>query len=1039
MQQKILLSFIFNFLFALGSMASHMAGGEITYKYLGSERFEVTFKIYRDCRGGAINNFNFQLNCISSNYSRNIYPTLISIRDLTKLCDTSSKKCYPPNKSITSSNPLFEEHLYKDTLDLNNAEIDFKYCCLLKIGMGQCCRGSGLTTGGAGDNFWVTSTLDLCKAPNNSSPEFSSSPNFIICCNQLYYGSFNAIDTSDNDSISYSLIEPMQTWTAKVNWTGARNYKSPLSDYYPSGYDKNKGPKPDADPPIGTYLDPETGILILTPTDCSEITKIAVSAKEWRKDSTGKYIQIGEIIRDVVLNVIQCPSNNPPLLAGPNKYEVCAGNNLCFTIVSDDKQFIPAPPNKPSPPDTVNLTWNKGNLKGASFSIVDPKARLKKLRFCWKPTENDVNDLPYTFSVSARDNSCPLNAITTKSYTVKVKPIAKTVVSSIKHITNNSKLFESQIIQPFKGTPVYQWQVLDSLQKPLTAYSYFFKKSKSTISRNAIDTVIFRKAGKYIIRHVINNPPNNCPTTYFDTLTIPKVIDVSFFKTMDTLVCKGASLKFKAAVVNGTAPHLYQWGKGIPDTISQLSFTAFRDTTIELAITDSKGLTAYSWVNIKIKTTSVNAGPDKITCKNDTVSFIAFPSNFSSAVSFEWIYKGTKIGFQNLLNAAAAGKYTVQVSDSTGCFSKDSVLLSNFPSPVVAMIDGSYCQDKNVLIQPELIRNSANLNIFKNVSWQLLKTLKNPKGTDNTLPDLLTDLDTTAKYNFSLAFDKSKIDLGLAKKDSLIFLLTVTDSNKCIASDTGIIVIKKTPGLDFKYSQKSICRNDGLDLDSLINSDGDELKLEKVNVWGYTDFTSTGIAKDGILIPSDFQIHGGLYKINVLAKMGDCESNGSMTLYVLTNPIPVIEKQEGLDSVIFTDKSFFGISRSWYLDAVFISDKESITLAKKQADGKSITLRLVNGICTAEKVLFYFTSGVRNLKTDLIKIYPNPVNQTLTIETNQNKPYQIKVMNTLGQLVILKDMDSESNTLDVTNLRKGIYFLEIAMDSGVSRLRFVKE
>ena len=33
-------------------LATHIVGGVVTYKYLGLKKYEVTFKIYRDCNGG---------------------------------------------------------------------------------------------------------------------------------------------------------------------------------------------------------------------------------------------------------------------------------------------------------------------------------------------------------------------------------------------------------------------------------------------------------------------------------------------------------------------------------------------------------------------------------------------------------------------------------------------------------------------------------------------------------------------------------------------------------------------------------------------------------------------------------------------------------------------------------------------------------------------------------------------------------------------------------------------------------------------------
>jgi hypothetical protein len=70
--------------------------------------------------------------------------------------------------------------------------------------------------------------------------------------------------------------------------------------------------------------------------------------------------------------------------------------NLCFTVTSDDKQFIPPPPAKANPPDTVRLTWNRG-IPGATFTVVDPKARLQSGKFCWTPKKNQASDLPLHF------------------------------------------------------------------------------------------------------------------------------------------------------------------------------------------------------------------------------------------------------------------------------------------------------------------------------------------------------------------------------------------------------------------------------------------------------------------------------------------------------------------------------------------------------------------------------------------------------------------------------------------------------------------
>jgi hypothetical protein len=119
-----------------------------------------------------------------------------------------------------------------------------------------------------------------------------------------------------------------------------------------------------------------------------------------------------------------CPDNNPPIVNGPYEYKTCEGVQLCFNVTTDDKVFTPPPPATAPPPDTVTATWNRG-IPGATFSIINPTARLQTGRFCWTPPKGSASDLPYTFTVTARDNACPLNAVTVRSFRVTVKHTAE--------------------------------------------------------------------------------------------------------------------------------------------------------------------------------------------------------------------------------------------------------------------------------------------------------------------------------------------------------------------------------------------------------------------------------------------------------------------------------------------------------------------------------------------------------------------------------------------------------------------------------------
>lgn len=74
-----------------------------------------------------------------------------------------------------------------------------------------------------------------------------------------------------------------------------------------------------------------------------------------------------------------------------------------------------------------------------------------------------------------------------------------------------------------------------------------------------------------------------------------------------------------------------------------------------------------------------------------------------------------------------------------------------------------------------------------------------------------------------------------------------------------------------------------------------------------------------------------------------------------------------------------------------------------------------------------------------LKIYPNPVSSTLTIETPFIDNYQLQVVNQLGQQVLKQSQNTSSTSIDVSNFSKGLYFLNIHSETGkIATIKFIK-
>ncbi len=1041
---RILLS-ITLFLFSVNTFATPATGGEITYKYIGNNQFDVTFIYYRDCRDDSLIEPFFSMRCMATGKTLNITAYRVSIRDLSTACDTMAK-CSPSNFKISTTNPIFEAHIYTARLDFNSVYSDLKNCCTIKLGMGYCCR-LGTTTGSSGGAFWVTSTLDLCKAPTNSSPVFSSVPMFVVAANQALYLNFAAQDTMDGDSLSYSFTNPMQNWVGKTTWSGGYSSTYPMKAYF-IGTTKPPYSNPNLDPPVGIYIDTSTGTIILTPTEVDQVSILAVSVKEWRKDNAGKYIQIGEIIRDVKIFVIASPANNPPKITNKIfQYSVCAGTKLCFDITTEDKVYVPPPPAKTPPPDSITLTWNAG-IKGATFTINNNKAREKRATFCWTPQEKDVSDIPYSFIVKAQDNHCPINAVANRIFTIVVQPDVK-VNHNIEKLNDHTYIGKGGVDSGINAKYTQFWQVLDSTGKSLNILNHNYRNGLFFIMKpnninHSTDTIIFRRNGKYIINHVVSII-GYCTKSFMDTVIVKNIsMEVSLSLYGDTIVCKQTTIRINAKVTNGVRPFKYKWkkdGKITADTTEFIDFTALNTFLLEVEVKDSgdKLNSTSLYVNAGYSKPKFKTNNDTLVCEETELKLKAIPlTKVENIKKWEWRSSAILIGITDSLKTKTAGIFSIRAENGNGCYGYDTVIITNFRKTKLVLKDGEYCQDKNELNQNEIILSPGNLGIYSKMEWTLLKSLKNKSGRINLLTDLLSDEDLSSNYLYKIKFDKSLIDLSSSKKDSLRFSLLATDSFSCLSADTMTIQLIKNPSLSFNKNPFMICRNNSVDLNSNLITDG-VAKWIATNAALYNIWPDSGEISNGKIKGKYFKPDGGTFLSIVISDFEGCKSAGSIDLAVFSSPIPLVNYMLYSDSIKFTDNSLYATNRKWYLDNVYVDNTRAIVFTQKAVNNKPLRLDLNNSQCVNDTTLIIQTLEITKPKSSLITIYPNPVNQTLTIETSQTKPYKIRVLNTLGQIVLLKDLDYVTEILEVSNLSNGIYFLEIEFEKSISRLRFVKE
>ncbi len=79
----------------------------------------------------------------------------------------------------------------------------------------------------------------------------------------------------------------------------------------------------------------------------------------------------------------------------------------------------------------------------------------------------------------------------------------------------------------------------------------------------------------------------------------------------------------------------------------------------------------------------------------------------------------------------------------------------------------------------------------------------------------------------------------------------------------------------------------------------------------------------------------------------------------------------------------------------------------------------------------YITGVGENTEINEVSIYPNPNNGVFTLNVNANDA-RVNVMNTQGQVILSKNVLSKKESIDLSNNAKGIYFVTVTSENGVS-------
>ena len=84
------------------------------------------------------------------------------------------------------------------------------------------------------------------------------------------------------------------------------------------------------------------------------------------------------------------------------------------------------------------------------------------------------------------------------------------------------------------------------------------------------------------------------------------------------------------------------------------------------------------------------------------------------------------------------------------------------------------------------------------------------------------------------------------------------------------------------------------------------------------------------------------------------------------------------------------------------------------------------------------TLGLEDVFIKEFALYPNPVNDYLTVSFQAGGQSVISIFNATGQLIRQFNTTNGNSTINVSNLQKGIYILRVETGNKVMTSRFTK-
>jgi PKD repeat protein len=511
------------------------------------------------------------------------------------------------------------------------------------------------------------------------------------------------------------------------------------------------------------------------------------------------------------------------------------------------------------------------------------------------------------------------------------------------------------------------------------------------------------------------------PTT--QTIVVGRRPTINAFNNSNVTVCAGGSSTLSVNATSGVGGGggggvtlSYQWNPTV-GTTNSVTVSPTVTTLYTVTVVGQFGCSSTDTTTVNVNPNAISpiisVTPDSVNfCQGTTGNTVDLTASSNVAgATFSWAASaGPPI-------TATAGTYTANVGNNTitytvtgtdpsnGCYSSASATIYVRPVPNVNLV-------------------SQNTTVCLNGSAVLFTQVTNTQGTPLN----------TYTYDWTPAATNTQMITYTPSATGYAYV-NVTSPYGCSNNDSLMITVDNTltsPNLTIAASSNLMCSDN----------------LSPVLLTATTDAVGASYAWTPNFINQNIDTitvnpqNSTNYSVTVTDQNG-CTTAASTTVIISPTPVagftsanlPTLE-------VGFTNTSTNATTYAWDFGDGFTSNQANPIHGYFTSGSFTVSLIATNADgCddTTSMTIQAQTTGLDEMTSTFV-LYPNPTNGLVNIQNVNHTNGTIQLFSTTGTMVLQTSLSSSNTQLDVTNLNRGVYFIQITNEFGQSSThRVVKQ